>query len=218
MSKTSQSNNVTVNTTFRKQGIVSKAKEYVRSEKVVVTRSVSAATAPLTGLTKSDWYGTRVEDQEISLNLPDVVQVIGVYESLDTNAPTLDTLDFPSGLSLDTSSILGEHILGSDTGALAQITNRVSATRVEIAYLNSLSFNIGELVTFKESAITSTVQTINKGNYQNVTNHFNLDKGHRDTYLDYSRLVRKNDGYKPTNHLLAVFDYYTINANDTGDV
>jgi len=218
LSKTSQSNNVTVNTTFRKQGIVSKAKEYVRSEKVTIDKCVSAATTALSGLTQANWYGMRVEDQEISLNLPDVVQVIGVYESLDTNVPTLDTLDFPAGLSLDTASILGEHILGSDTGALAQITNRVSATRVEIAYLNSLNFNLGELVSFKESAITSTIQTINKGNHQLVTNHFTLDKGHRDTYLDYSRLVRKNDGYKPTNHLLAVFNYYTINANDTGDV
>ena len=41
---------------------------------------------------------------------------------------------------------------------------------------------------------------------------------HRDTILDYSRLVRKNDGYKPTNRLLAVFDYYSVPTDDTGDV
>ena len=160
----------------------------------------------------------RVEDNEVSLNIPDVVKIVGVYESLDTNALTLDTLDFPAGLSLDTASILGEAILGADSGAYAQITNRVSATRVEIAYLNSNEFEVGELVTFEESNIATNLQTINPGNHQNVTPHFDLDKGHKDTLLDYSRLVRKQDGYVPTHRLLAIVDYYNVPADDTGDV
>jgi len=212
------SNNVTVNTTLRKQGIVSKEKEYVRSQKVEVNTCVSAATTALSGLTQNKFYGLRVEDQEISLNYPDVVKVIGVYESLDTDAITLDTIDFPSGLNLDSSTIIGESILGSDSGTLAQITNRVSSTRIEVAYLNSNKFVLGELAVFQESNIKATVQAINKGNHQIVTNHFNLDKGHKDTILDYSRLVRKNDGYKPTNRLLAIFDYYSVPTDDTGDV
>ena len=215
---TNGSGNVTVNTTLRKQGVLSKVKEYVRSKKVEVNTCVSAATTALSGLTTSVYYGMRVEDQEISLNIPDVVKIVGVYESLDSNAITLDTIDFPSGLNLDTSTVLGESILGSESGTLAQITNRVSSTRIEVAYLNANDFQIGELVTFKESNIKATVQAINKGNNQIVTNHFSLDKGHRDTILDYSRLVRKNDGYKPTNRLLAVFDYYNIPSDDTGDV
>ena len=218
LSAVSQSSNVTVNTTLRKQGIISKAKEYVRSKKVEVNSCVSAATTALSGLTTSVYYGLRVEDQEVSLNVPDVVKIVGVYESLDTNAITLDTIDFPSGLNLDTSTVLGESILGSESGTLAQITNRTSSTRVEIAYLNSNDFQIGEIVTFQESNIKATVQAINKGNNQIVTSHFNLDKGHRDTILDYSRLVRKNDGYKPTNRLLVVFDYYIVPSDDTGDV
>ena len=212
------SSNVTVNTTLRKQGIVSKVKEYVRSQKVEVNTCVSAATTALSGLTTSVYYGLRVDDQEISLNYPDVANVVAVYESLDSNAITLDTIDFPSGLNLDTATIVGESILGSESGVLAQVTNRTSSTRIEVAYLNSNKFVLGELVTFQESNIKATVQAINKGNYQNVTNHFDLDKGHRDTILDYSRLVRKNDGYKPTNRLLAIFDYYSVPADDTGDV
>ena len=212
------SNNITVNTTIKRPSITSKNKEYVRSEKVEINKCVSAATTALSGLSTSVYYGMRVEDEEISLNLPDVVKIVGVYESLDTNALTLDTLDFPAGLSLDTASILGEPLLGKDSGAYAQITNRISATRVEIVYLNSDEFVAGEKVTFEESNITANLQTINKGNNQNVTNHFELDKGHRDTILDYSRLVRKQDGYVPTHRLLAVFDYYKVNADDTGDV
>ncbi len=212
------SNNVTVNTTLRKQGITSKIKDYTRSLKVEVNNTVSAATTALSGLTQNNFYGLRVEDEEISLNRADVVKIVGIYESLDTNALTLDTLDFPAGLGLDTASILGEPILGSESGAYAQITNRVSSTRVEIAYLNSNDFVLGELATFKESNITSTIQAINKGNHQVVTSHFDLDTGHRDTILDYSRLVRKNDGYKPTHRLLAVVDYYDVAPSDTGDV
>ena len=210
--------NVTVNSTLRKQGIVSKTKEYVRSKKVEVTTCVSAATTALSGLTVNKYYGLRVEDHEISLNYPDVVKIVGVYESLDSNALTLDTIDFPGGLNLDTSSILGEAILGSESGTFAQITNRVSTTRVEVAYLNSNKFELGELVTFQESNIKATIQGINKGSHQVVTNHFDLDKGHRETIVDYSRLVRKNDGYKPTNRLLVIFDHYTVPTDDTGDV
>ena len=99
--------------------------------------------------------GLRVQDDIISLNLPDVVEVIAVYESLDTSAPTLDSLTFPSGLNLDTSSILGEKIVGSTSGALAQIVTRSSATKVEIVYLNSSKFVVGEICTFEESNITS---------------------------------------------------------------
>ena len=77
---------------------------------------------------------------------------------------------------------------------------------------------MGELATFQESNFKATIQGINKGSHQVVTNHFDLDKGQRETIIDYSRLVRKNDGYKPTNRLLAIFDHYTVPTDDTGDV
>ena len=217
LSKQNQSANVTVNTTLKKQGITSKQKEYVRSEKIHVTKCVSAATTAISGLTTSFYYGMRVEDKEISLNFPDVVKIVGVFESLDTNAVVLDTLDFPSGLGLQDAAILGEKILGSESGALAQITSKPSNTRIEFVYLNSNKFTVGELVTFEESNIKSIIQVINKGTYQNVTNQYNLDKGQRETYYDYGRLVRKDDSYTPTYRLLAIFDYYKIPPNDVGD-
>ena len=55
------------------------------------------------------------------LNVPDAVKIIGIFESTNALAPTLDKLTFPSGLSLDTESILGEKIYGETTGAVAQI-------------------------------------------------------------------------------------------------
>ena len=91
---TANQSNVVVNVTAKKIGIKSKKKEYIRSEKLTVNGTVSAASTALSGLTTSTYFGTRVQDDEISLNLPDVVEVVGVYESLDTSAPTLDSLHF----------------------------------------------------------------------------------------------------------------------------
>jgi hypothetical protein len=215
---TASQSNVVVNTTVKKNNIKNKKKEYTRSEKVNVTRTVSGVSTSITGLTQNDFYGLRVEDKEISLNLPDVVKVVAIYESYNENSPTLDSLEFPAGLALNTNSILGERIVGRDNGAIAQVVTRSSATKVEIVYLNSNRFSVGEVVDFQESAITSTVQAVNNGNYQNITDKFYLDKGQREHYYDYSRIVRKNDGYIPTHRLLAIFDYYSIPTNDSGDV
>ena len=209
--------NVVVNVTTKKIGIQSKKKEYIRSEKLIVNGTVSAASTASSGLSTSTYMGLRVQDDVISLNLPDVIEVIAVYESLDTSAPTLDSLTFPSGLNLDTSSILGEKIIGSTSGALAQVVTRSSATKVEIVYLNSSKFVVGEICTFEESNITSVVQVVDKGNFQDVTSNYELDKGQRDQFYDYSRIQRTND-YTPSRQLLVIFNYFEVPSSDTGDV
>ena len=104
---TPNASNVVVNVTAKKIGIESKKKEFIRSEKLTVNGTVSAASTASSGLSTSTYLGLRVEDDVVSLNLPDVVEVIAVYESLDTSAPTLDSITLPSGLNLDTASILG---------------------------------------------------------------------------------------------------------------
>ena len=69
------SGNATVNVTLKKLGITSKSKDYLRSQTLEVTRTRGVAT-PFNGLTHSRGYGLRVEDEEISLNVPDVVKVM----------------------------------------------------------------------------------------------------------------------------------------------
>ena len=209
--------NVVVNTTAKKVGITNKKKEFIRSEKITVNGTVSAASTAVSGLTTSTYFGTRVEDSSISLNLPDVVEIVGVYESLDTSAPTLDSITFPTGLNLDTASILGERVIGSSSGAVAQVVTRSSATKVEISYLNSSKFTVGEIVTFEESKIISTVQVAGAGNFQDITQEYNLDKGQRLQFYDYSRIVRKNN-YIPSRQLLIIFNWFDVPSNDTGDV
>ena len=168
-------------------------------------------------MTKATGYGLRVEDRDISLNCPDVVNIVGVFESIDTSNPTLDKIILPSGLSLNTNAILGEKIVGATSDAVAQVAGLVSSTEVEIVYLTENKFVQGEVVTFDESNISSTIQSITVSSSLNITNIFDLDKGQRDQFYDYSRLVRRSNFAPPTRKLLVVFDRYDVPSNDTGD-
>ena len=123
---------------------------------------------------KATGYGLRVEDREISLNVPDVAKVIGVFESIDTESPTLDRLTFPDGLNLNTTAILGEKIIGDSSDAVAQITALISLNQVEIAYLTPSKFTIGEVCNFEESNINTTLQLITVGNNTVSYTHLTL--------------------------------------------
>ena len=215
----SQSNNVTVNTTVKKIGITNKNKVFTRSTKVEITKSAAGVSTAISATSQSDFYGTRIQDKEISLNVPDVVEVVAVYESLGTEIPTLDSIEFPAGLSLDTASILGERVIGNTSNAIAQVVTRSSATKVEIAYLTDDTFIVGENITFEESGIIAPLQVIGLGNYSNVTNNYILDKGVKPQFYDYSRIVRKEkSNYVPSRKLLIIYNHYTVPSNDSGDV
>ena len=79
----SQSNNVVVHSTQQKSKVKSKVKTLQRSASLLVTGSTRAnsgvSTAITDGLTSSAVFGKRVQDREISLDVPDVVTV-AVFE------------------------------------------------------------------------------------------------------------------------------------------
>ena len=207
----------TVNVTLEKQSIKDKLKEFNRSTQLVVNKS-SGISTNISGLTTSNFYGLRVQDKEISLNVPDVCNVVSVLESKDTTSPTLDKLVFVSGLGLDVNSVVGEKVTGSESNAVAQIVSRDNATTIAIAYLNSNKFILGEIVTFDESRIVTTLQNVTLGNYSNITGNYTLDKGQREQFYDYSRLVRKRNLAAPSRELLVIYNNYTVPSSDTGDV
>ena len=224
------SGSVVVNATLVKNGIQSKIKEYTRSALNIVNLSQLVQSGAATsdsindGLTYNQYYGLRVQDDKISLNVPDVSKVLAVYESTNTADPTLDILKFSSISQVGTNAIIGEDIIGSDTGTLARIVTNNSTTpstgddnKLGIVYLNDQKFDPGENVVFKESNIISTLESITLGKYKNITNNFNLDKGQRDEYYDYSRLIRVGTQV-PEKRLLIVYDHYTIPTSDNGDV
>jgi len=218
---TASETDVTVIATAKKIGLKSKIKQFTRSTKLTVDKSknkVSGVSTNLSnGLDFNSFFGLRVEDEEISINYPDVVNIAAIYESNTSSAPVLDKLTFETGLALDINSILGEYIKGPNNQSVAKIVTRSSPTSVEIVYLNDERFIVGEEVTFQESGIIGTIQSIIFGDYVDRTNDYILDDGQRQDIYDYARLVR-NPGIKiPAKQLLVIFDHYTILSTDEGD-
>ena len=227
--------NTVISVTAEKQGIQSKVKEYQRSQLVTVDKSnfvgSGSSVANLNdGLTyNSTAYGLRVQDESISLNVADVSRVLAVYESLDTSAPTLDNIEFPSSANVLANAKIGENIIGKESGTIARVVTNNSSTpssggtnKLGIVYLNERIFNVNEQVSFNESNIQTIVENINSqpndGQYINVTNSFYLDKGQREQYYDYSRIIRRKNTSVPSRQLLIVMDYYDVPIDDTGDV
>ena len=157
----------------------------------------------------------RVQDEEISLNVPDVVKVLSVYESINNSQPTFDTLLFTSTINVLTNAIIGEDIVGQTSGSIARVvTNNNSSpssgnvNKLGIVYLNGIKFIKNETVIFKESNITTYIDGINTsdtdGQYQDISKSFILDKGQKDQYYDYSKLIRKTNSKIPSKQLLIV--------------
>ena len=213
-----------INATFVKNSVQSKIKQFNKSKvvNVIFSKNPESGTGISTsvndGLTYNSYYGLRVQDEEISLNYPDVVKVIAVYESLDTNSPVLDSLSFSTLVNVESNAIIGENIVGSVSNCVARVVLKNSPNILGVVYLNSNRFSENELVLFEDSNITTNILTITQGSYRNITNKFNLDKGQKEQYYDYSRLVRKSGEQAPSKNLLIVFDHYVTQENDTGDV
>ena len=223
-----------VNTTLKKTGIKSKIKEYTRSAVKVINLSKypesgsvavgNGSSSIVDGLIYNQYYGLRVQDEEISLDVPDVANILVVYESTGTGDPLLDEIQFSSISSVGTNAIIGENIVGSSSGAVARIVSNSnsspaaeSSNHLGIVYLNEETFLVGETVKFRESNIESTIQSITLGNYKNVTTNFRLNKGQKNDYYDYSRIVRVGS-QTPERRLLVVYDHYTVPSSDNGDV
>ena len=232
---TDETSKALVNVAVKKLGIRSKTKNYERSKifSVSLSREQQSGSNENNsindGLTYNNQaYGLRVQDEEISLNVPDVVKVLSIYESVNGSQPTFDTLSFNTTTNVLGNAIIGENIIGENTNAIARVVtnNNTSPStgdvnKLGIVYLTRQTFNSTETVRFEESNITTQIQGFNlsssDGQYQDITSFYALDKGQRNEFYDYSRIVRK-DNRIPSQQLLIVYDRYTVPADDTGDV
>lgn len=223
LNKSSDTNTI-INVSLIKNSVQSKIKEYSRSRVVNINLSkypqsgVGVNTSLNDGLLYNKFYGLRVQDEEICLNYPDVSKVIAIYESYDTNNPSLDQVEFSSSANVSTNAIIGENILGNSSKAIARVVTKPNSNTLGIVYLNEYTFSIGESVIFEESNITTDIVAITLGSYKNITNSYSLDNGQKEQYYDYSRIVRNKNTTEPSKRLLIVFDHYTVPTNDNGDV
>jgi len=211
----------TLTATFKKINTKNKKKVYNRSTSLIVSRSNSTSSgigkSTLDdGLVYSSIYGVRVQDKTISLNIPDVVSITGIFESSDTSDPKLPVLTLTSLNSALTNAVKGERIIGKTSNAVATYVNRLDANQLELVYLNENTFRSGEVVVFEESKISGEVLDITVGD-KNIKSSYTLDSGYRSEYLDFSRIIRKEDSASPTKKIRIIFNNYTLNAEDNGD-
>ena len=218
-----------VNVTLTKFGVKNKIKTYKRSSTLTVDKTRSSLNTATSQLTTSNYYGLRIEDEEISLNVPDVVKVLAIYESTGTSTPTLDELEFDTTSNVKADVIIGENIV-SDTNnkVVARVvqnssinSNLLNDNTLGIVYLTKDRFVNGEKVRFKESNVVSTIKSINSradaGKYKDITTSYLLDKGQKEQYYDYSRIIRGENTPIPSRKLLIVFDNYEVSSSDDGD-
>jgi len=202
--------------TLKKVNTKTRKKTYNRCSSLTINKTSSGVSTSISGLTTSTVYGLRVEDDEISLNVPDVESVIGVFESSSSTTPILPAITIIGLNSNILNSIKGEIIVGKDTGAVASLVSNNGTNEVKFVYLNENIFSVGERVTFEESQISGTVDSIQVGD-KNIRTNFILDEGQRSEYLDFSRLIRKPQVAAPTKQITIIYNNYTIDSSDAGD-
>ena len=135
--------------TLAKTSPKAKVKRKERVNSITVTKSKIEGSG--TGLTTlndglefgSFPFGTRVQDKKISLNTPDVLDVLGIFESTttsDASAPkiTLSSIDSAAGKTTD--MIIGEKISGNSSNAVGVYAERISDTQISFIPLNGNEF------------------------------------------------------------------------------
>ena len=213
-------------TTLRKSNVTAKSKRKQRISTLIVDKSKYdysgiGSTTINDGLTYGNYpLGTRVQDEKICLNVPDVTDVYAIFESNDTSDPTLSkmtiaSLDGPTSKTDDL--IIGESFVGTISKAKGLYAENINSGQISFIYLNSATFQQGETIKFEESGVNGIVSLVSLGS-KNISNNFVLDKGIKLTHYDYSSIVRLKDKKEPVRKLKIVFSYGYYDSSDDGDI
>ena len=214
----SRTGNATLTAACRRSKLTSKSKSIQRCSNLIVDRSKYqgsgiGSTTFGDGLTYNTVYGTRVQDNEISLNVPDISRILAIFESNDTSNPDLPSIVVSSQSDTFTNNVIvGEQFIGSASGAVARVVDVVSGTQLNFVYENDRFFEYGESVTLKTSGITATISTLLAGD-RNISKNYTLDDGQRLEFCDYGKIIRKKNIAEPTRKLRIIFDYFTNNES-----
>jgi hypothetical protein len=214
--------NATLTITCKRSKLTSKSKTITRCANLVVDRSKFSgagigSTTFNDGLTENNVYGTRVQDEAISLNVPDVTRVLAIFESNDDNDPDLPSIIVSTQSDTFTNNvIIGEQFIGSLSGAVARVVDIVSGTQINFVYENDKKFELTEEITLRTSGIVGTISTLLLGD-RNISSNYILDTGHREEFCDIARITRKSEISEPTRRLRVIYDYF-VNDESTGTV
>lgn len=207
--------------TFKKKDLVAKSKVFNRNATLIVDKSSKASSGTATtstqdGLTFGGLYGTRVQDKQICLNVPDVQEVIAVFESNDANEPELPKLTLTNFNANILNTIKGELIKGATSGAVGTLVDNNSSNQVEFVYFNEQTFQVDEKITFSESQVTANISAVSVGD-RDVLANFELFPNQKPEFADYSFLERRSDTAAPSRKLKILFNHFVLNNDDPGD-
>ena len=215
--------------TLRKSSVTPKIKQRNGVVEVVIDRSIN----PASGIGQSTLndgllygtypYGTRVQDRDISLNVPDAVIVYGIFlgdpesGANDPESPSMDLASMDGPTNTTNDLILGEEVIGSLSGARALYVARKTDTSMNFIYENRTSFAPGEVINFQQSGVSAVASNV-VNNSRNVTKLFDFLTGQRKSHYDYSRIRRRENSPTPQGKLKVYCLTASYNNADTGDI
>ena len=211
---------------MRKSKPSSKIKIKNRVKSIVVDKSSSQAsgigsTTLNDGLTYGNYaFGTRVQDETISLNVPDVIEIHGVFESADTDDATAPKVSFIDINSISTTTgelLVGEAFVGQTTGAEAIIAEKLTSSQISFIYKNDIQLLEGETVVFQESGLQAVVSTLNSDSFD-ISANYKFRTGQEETFYDHGRLQRKAGASAPSKKLKIYFMSASYDSTDNGDI
>ena len=212
--------------TLKKEKPKSKVKIKNRVKSVIVDKSkLSASGAGSTtlndGLTFGSYpFGTRVQDEIISLNVPDIIEIHGIFESSDTavaSCPTAVLNTLTSSSTTTTEFVIGEKITGQTTGAIAIVAEKVSDSKISFIYKNDILFKEGETIVAGESDVEGVIQTLDSQSFD-VSQNFVFDDGQEGTIYNIGTLKRKAGVSEPAKQLKVYFSSGSFESTDDGDI
>lgn len=218
--------NPTLIATLRKINPKEKIKKKNRVKTITIDKSIyeGSGTGPDTldnGLTYGNYpYATRVEDDTISLNEPDVIEIHGIYESRDTgeaNAPSMTLASISGQTAKTTDLLIGEKIIGQTTGAIAIVAGYKTDTEIYYISKNDSTFSSGEFLLFEETGIQASIDSLNSTS-DNITSHYTFNPGQKSTIYDYGRIVKKSNFESPTKQIKVYFSSLYYDSSDDGDI
>ena len=182
-----------------------------------VTKTIEDKDVQRYGLQYSNLYGTRIQDEEISLGVSDAFQLHAVLESLDDNDPVIPSLTIAEPTFFDPGSI----ITGKTSGAKAKVVSFNTGT-LKLYYISVAGmFIAGETINgFDQNGnsiqglINDDANAITPGS-KVITDNYYLELNQTGFFYNTSKLVRKPGTSAPIRKIVVVYDW--LMHQSTGD-
>ena len=221
----------TLVTTLTKIKPKSKNKIKNRVNSIIIDKSVKSAsgigsTTINDGLTYGNYpYGTRVQDENISLNFADLIEVHGIYElatdpavdNTDPSAPTMILANLSGPTSKTSDLVIGESVVGETSGAHAIVGVKITDSKIAFLPKNQISFKEDEIVTFKESGVRGSITTLDTPS-KDISFKYSSSNGQNGEFYNYGVLNKKNNEEAPQRKVIAYFSNGYYESTDDGDI